>query len=90
MMELETRISGIPCVVRLEHYRKQEPLGPGASSDVDCYGYTEYDLVVLDRRGRVAPWLQRKMTEQEENRIILEFEDIMKADAEDGIEYGDW
>jgi hypothetical protein len=40
-----------------------------ADSDWDYYGYTESDWEVCDRRGRPAPWLERKLTAKEADKI---------------------
>lgn len=77
-MEIQTTVAGIPCIASLTYYHKQEPLGPSADSDWDCYGYTECEFDVLDRRGRPAPWLHRKMTEADESRIKSEFEEAAR------------
>ena len=50
----------------------QEPLGRGCDSDQDCYGYAEIEFTVLDRRGREAPWLTRKLTPDDVERIETE------------------
>lgn len=41
------------------------------SSD-DYYGYSEVEFDVLDRRGRPAPWLERKLTDADRERIEYE------------------
>lgn len=59
--EIESRIAGIPCIIGVEDYQQ----GSGdkwCDSDVDYYGYSEW--VVCDRRGRPAPWLERKLTDK--------------------------
>lgn len=63
-MILETTISRIPCSVELEYHRgfpgtqetPPEPAGFVVSR-------------VLDRRGKPAPWLEAKMTGDDEDRI---------------------
>ena len=72
--DLDARISGIPCRIEVTYFFKQEPLGPSCDSDWDCYGYTNIEFDVLDRNGRPAPWLAKKMTADE------------KADIETAIE----
>lgn len=67
--QIETRIAGIPCIVKIDSLFVQKPMGPTADSDWDCYGYTDLEYTVCDRRGRPAPWLERKMTEKDEARI---------------------
>jgi len=64
-MDVEHRICGIPCLLRVTYFYEQQPMGIYADSDYDCYGYTEVEYDVLDRRGREAPWLERKMGDKE-------------------------
>jgi len=49
-----------------------------AHSDVEFYGYTETDYVVLDRGGKPAPWLQEKI--KGDDYIIQEIIDAMEGD----------
>ena len=71
-MEIESRVCGIPCQLRVDSCVIQKPQGRRASSDWDCAGYEDIEFTVLDRRGREAPWLQNKMTD----------DDIEKAESE--------
>lgn len=74
-MEIETRVAGIPCIARVTHYFRQAPHRGGAhtcDSDLDYYGYTECEFDILDRRGRPAPWLERKATDEDRQRIEQE------------------
>lgn len=66
---IESRISGIPCLIGIKDYFKQEAQGRGADSDCDCYGYSESDWDVLDRKGYKAKWLEKKLTSKEEEKI---------------------
>lgn len=74
MNSFEHRIAGMPCIIEVDYVFVQEPMGPRADSDQDCYGYAEVDFTVCDRKGYVAPWLRRKMTVEEgeeiENKIL--------------------
>ena len=64
---VNTRISGIPCRVRLEYHHGY----PGTRETPDePEGYSVEE--VLDRRGRRADWLRAKMTEKDEDRIVGE------------------
>lgn len=74
-----SHIAGIPCQIEVTHFVVQPPLGPNCDSDWDCYGYTEIEFEVLDRRGRSAPWLARKMTPQDVERIEAEITEQHKA-----------
>lgn len=72
---VDTRISGIPCKVRVD---RVEIVPPWTGSSINCpsaddyYGYSEVEFTVCDRRGRVAPWLERKMTGSDYERIESE------------------
>lgn len=68
---VEARAAGIPCLLRVDAFRHQPPMGPRADSDVDCYGWTEVEYTVCDRRGRPAPWLERKLTARDHQDLEL-------------------
>lgn len=63
-MDLDWRIAGIPCRVRLTTYER----GPE--------GCIEYDM--LDSRGRPAPWLARKVSDDEHAAIAAEFRELLE------------
>ncbi len=63
-----TTISGIPCQVALLSYYSTKG-NSSADNDYDYYGYEEAEWVVLDRKGYEAPWLARKLTEYDNERI---------------------
>jgi hypothetical protein len=69
---MRTQIAGIPCTVEVTRHVVVKPWGGSPhtcpSSD-DYYGYSEVEFEVCDRRGRPAPWLERKMTEDDVRRI---------------------
>lgn len=69
--EIESQIAGIPCVIGVTYYKHVEGQGSmySAASDLDYYGYTDIDWEVCDRRGRPAPWLKRKLTKADNERI---------------------
>ena len=74
-MKIETRVAGIPCIAEVTHYFRQPPHRGSAhtcDSDQDYYGYTECEFDILDRRGRPAPWLERKATDADRESIEQE------------------
>lgn len=72
-MIIETRIAGIPCKINVKLFeRVQGSYSRYEESAQDYYGWTELDWDVLDRRGRPAPWLERKLTADEIRRIESE------------------
>lgn len=64
MTTIHTRIAGIPCQVQLNHL---EPITPayrhGHPDNWEPESGGEMDFTVLDRRGRPAPWLDNKLTD---------------------------
>lgn len=47
MSELTVFLRGYAIDVKIKHVFVQEPLGPKADSDDDCYGYSELEYDVL-------------------------------------------
>lgn len=80
---MDTHIAGIPCQVEVTHFFIQKPMGPSADSDWDCYGYTSIDFDVLDRKGYKAPWLEKKMTQADVDRIETEIREAHDAYEDD-------
>jgi len=71
--EIETRVAGIPCIVGVTHFESvRGSFSYHAASDWDYHGYIEAEWVVCDRRGRPAPWLERKLTGKDSSRIESE------------------
>lgn len=69
---IEARVAGIPCTVRVDTCTIVGPWkGPASSapSADDYYGYEEIEFTVCDRRGRPAPWLEKKMSRKDEDEI---------------------
>jgi len=70
MTEFETRVCGIPCIVRVTYW---EPYLPAKISGPpeNCYpeegGCGEWEI--LDARGRPAPWLEKKMTDADRQAV---------------------
>lgn len=85
--EIDTHIAGIPCQIKIDSYVYQKPLGPRADSDYDCYGYSECEYTVLDRKGYPAAWLERKMTDLDRERIENEIEEYKEEDREEARAY---
>ena len=77
---IEHRIAGIPCLIGVSHYFKQEPQGYWADSDMDCYGYSEWEYDILDRKGYPAAWLERKIDRKEQDRLDRAVEEYFSQD----------
>lgn len=76
-MDIETRVAGIPCVVRVTYF---------APADMGCFGGEadfwrppsphDIEYHVLDRRCRPAPWLEKKLSSRERERLEEEIESV--------------
>ncbi len=82
-----TRISNIPCQVEITCYYPARPARLHGHPDRYAPGEPEeISFQVLDRRGRVAPWLEAKLDEQDRRRI----EDELLAYLNHEQEMGDY
>ncbi len=67
LLTFDHRICGIPCQIQVTYFHNEPPWSGSAEtapSDLDYYGYCELEFDVLDRRGRKAEWLERKLDEE--------------------------
>ena len=72
LAEIEFRVSGIPCIISVDEYYSQPPHKGSVlscDSDIDWYGDEEIYYSVLDRKGYPAPWLEKKVTDSEDENI---------------------
>lgn len=80
---IESTVAGIPCLIEITYFTKVEgSFRCSAPSDMDYYGYVESEWNVCDRRGRAAPWLERKLTNDDRSRIEAEIEAFMTETAD--------
>ena len=74
----DSQVAGIPCKIGVRSYERHAPMSAHqAHSDLEFYGFTETDYVVLDRRGNPAPWLQDKV--KDDTSILDEINEQMEA-----------
>ena len=60
--EIEANICGIPGILGVTSYEVFKPDYDCRDSRDDYYGGVEVEFDICDRRGRPAPWLERKVT----------------------------
>lgn len=75
MTTFTTKVSGIPCQCRVYHYAPGVPMlvyGPG-NGDALPPESEEFDYVLLDRKGYRAEWLEKKLTPQDDIRLMNEY-----------------
>ena len=71
--QIESSVAGIPCIIGVTEYEcVKGSYSYHAASDWDYHGYTDCSFEVCDRRGRPAPWLERKLTDKDSSRIESE------------------
>ena len=73
-MIFQTKVNGIPCQCRVNHYEAAVPMkvyGPGMA-DASPAEEEEFDYDILDRRGRRATWLDKYVTDAVHSRIAEE------------------
>jgi hypothetical protein len=80
-IKIPTRVAGIPAVARVTYASYTRPDPSTWASDWDFYGGWTLDWEVCDRRGRPAPWLARKATEQERRRIEAELIEQLEGET---------
>lgn len=84
MHEFESTVCGIPCRIRVTSYDAYVPAYTSGLPE-NCYpaegGCGDWE--VLDRRGRPAPWLERKLTDAEIDRIDEEVFEEMEGLCDD-------
>jgi hypothetical protein len=81
---IEARIAGIPCLVEVTYYAPALP-GRYSGPPESCYPDEPEEICfeVRDRRGRPAPWLERKMTDDDR----AEVERLISADMKRPDDY---
>ena len=71
MSHFNSRVAGIPCTIRIDHFSQVKgSFSYHAASDMDYYGYSELAYTICDQRGRPAPWLEKKATDADHRRIL--------------------
>jgi hypothetical protein len=68
----DTKISGIPCKCRVTDY------APATnriitSQSLEPNDDLEFEYEICDRNGRAAPWLERKMSDDDDSRMLEEY-----------------
>ena len=73
MTEFESTVCGIPCIVRVKYWDAYVPAQTSGPPE-RCYPSEggEGAWEILDRKGRPAPWLDNKLTDDDRYRIDTE------------------
>lgn len=81
-MIFTTKIAGIPCKCEVLYHVKPEPMRITGSGygDAEPPVLEDIEFEILDRRGRKAPWLARKLTQADDYRLMEEFNLIQQGE----------
>ena len=73
--EFNTKVSGIPCKCWVTHYSRGRPAQLyGAFEDCSPAEPSEFEFVILTRKGKPAKWLEKKLTDDDIQRLEDEWE----------------
>ena len=71
MIDFQTSVQGVPCIVQVMRHSYTRP-DPYAASSEDFDGGWEFEWHLCEMRGAPAPWLEAKMTDEDRERIAQE------------------
>lgn len=79
LFEFPTKVAGIPCLCDVVYYAPSHEAHIAGLPE-NCYPSepTEFEFRLLDRRGYKAPWLERKLTDEDEERLLNEYEHTLR------------
>lgn len=73
-MIFDTKVAGIPCQCKVTHYRAgKSAYLSGPMEDAREAEPEEFEYEILDSKGKLAPWLSKKLTEADTERLLEEF-----------------
>lgn len=75
MTRFDTRVAGIPCQCEVTYYAEPQPMrvtGTGMG-DADPPEPEEFEFELYDTNGRRAEWLECKLTDEDDRRLLAEF-----------------
>ena len=81
-MIFTTKISGIPCLCEVTFHQEAEPMRITGSGfgDAEPPVLEDIEYKILDRKGRPAPWLAKKLTQDDDYRLMDEYKAACFAD----------
>ena len=73
-MIFKTQINGIPCYCRVDRYSPGAPaISTGPMENADPGYDEEMDYTILDQHHRIATWLQKQVTDKDDERLREEY-----------------
>ena len=78
---IDVNVQGIPCKAEMVSGYHSEPDYSTWASDWDYKGgWDDIEFKIYDRKGRRALWLERKLTVEDEKRIIRQLIEDVEAE----------
>lgn len=74
MTRFDTRVAGIPCQCEVTYYAEPQPMrGNAVDGWTDPSEPEEFEYELYDTNGRRAEWLECKLTDDDDRRLLAEF-----------------
>jgi hypothetical protein len=77
MFEFRTRVDGIPCLCRVTYYHPADET-PVNSTTISPPDEEEFEFELLDRRGKPANWLNKKINSDIEAELLAQYKEIAR------------
>lgn len=84
MREFESTVSGIPCIIRVTEYT-DIPASISGPWENSFPAEFEFEFEVLTIKGKPAAWLERKLTDADNYRLVDEFIEWMRKRNDNSI-----
>lgn len=83
--DLETRVAGIPCQVRVTYYQPYDPgVWWGHPDQRTPEEGPDLEVELYDRKGYRARWLEQKLTDRDIERLRQELEELRRESEREG------
>lgn len=75
-MIFDTQVGGIPCKCEVNHYSPHKLMRSYGTDPMNCDPPepVKFEFSLLDSKGYAAKWLEKKLTDQDEERLLEEFQ----------------
>jgi hypothetical protein len=75
--EFKTRVDNIPCICRVTWYQPADDT-PVNSTTISPPDEEEFEFELLDRKGKPANWLNRKINHEIEAELLAQYIEIAR------------
>jgi hypothetical protein len=75
--EFRTRVDGIPCICRVTWYTPADDT-PVSSTTISPPDEEMFEFELLDRKGKPASWLNKKINSEIEAELLSQYKEIAR------------